>query len=308
MYHRFNEPKYPSTNIQMDVFKQQIEIIEKLNINFINPEDFKNKFFETQKTKSILLTIDDGYSSFFKNAWPYLRDKKIPFILFISSREVGKKNYMSWPQIKEIEETKIGFIGNHSHSHDYLADLDSNLIKNDIDKSIKILKRELGYSPIFFSYPFGEYNENFIGIIKKKFSFAFGQHSGVIDLSKNKYHLPRFPINEKYGNLERFKSVVNLLPFYYKSITPKEKYLSEKENPPNVIIEFFPDQKNIQNTNCYSNEQNEWKKSKIYFENKTNLKIILEGKFTTERGRINCSLNDKEGWRWLGIQFVIKKN
>jgi hypothetical protein len=28
MYHRFNESKYPSTNIQMEVFKNQIEIIK----------------------------------------------------------------------------------------------------------------------------------------------------------------------------------------------------------------------------------------------------------------------------------------
>ncbi|MDC0216271.1 polysaccharide deacetylase family protein, partial [Candidatus Pelagibacter sp.] len=252
--------------------------------------------------------IDDGYSSFFENAWPYLRDKKIPFILFISTREVGKKNYMNWSQIKEIQKSKIGFIGNHSHSHEYLVDFDKNLVNSDINKSIEIFKKKLGYNPIFFSYPFGEYNKDFIKIIKKNFSFAFGQHSGVIDLSKNKYQLPRFPINEKYGDLNRFKSVVNLLPFYYKSIIPQEKYLSKKENPPNVLIEFFPGQKNIKNISCYSNEQNKWGKTKIHFQNETSIKIILRGKFTTERGRINCSLNDKEGWRWLGIQFVIKEN
>ena len=39
---------------------------------------------------------------------------------------------------------------------------------------------------------------------------------------------------------------------------------------------------------------------------KNELKIILEGKFTTERGRINCSLRESDGsWRWLGIQFVV---
>ena len=41
--------------------------------------------------------------------------------------------------------------------------------------------------------------------ITKNFDYAFGQHSGVIDLNKDKYELPRFPINEKYGDLERFK-------------------------------------------------------------------------------------------------------
>ena len=36
------------------------------------------------------------------------------------------------------------------------------------------------------------------------------------------------------------------------------------------------------------------------------IKIILEGKFITERGRINCSLRENTAeWRWLGIQFVI---
>ena len=41
MYHRFNESKYPSTNIQLDVFKKQLEIIEKRGIKFIHPKDFK---------------------------------------------------------------------------------------------------------------------------------------------------------------------------------------------------------------------------------------------------------------------------
>ena len=59
---------------------------------------------------------------------------------------------------------------------------------------------------------------------------------------------------------------------------------------------------------CYSNEENEWRKSKIDFINDNELKIVLEGKFTTERGRINCSLRESTGeWRWLGIQFVISE-
>ena len=39
-----------------------------------------------------------------------------------------------------------------------------------------------------------------------------------------------------------------------------------------------------------------------------NLNINLKGKFTTERGRINCSLREKNGfYRWLGVQFVVKE-
>ena len=44
MYHRFNENKYPSTNIRMDVFKQQMKMIEELGYEFYNPDLFVNNF------------------------------------------------------------------------------------------------------------------------------------------------------------------------------------------------------------------------------------------------------------------------
>lgn len=49
MYHRFDEQKYPSTNIQISIFKEQIELIEKLNINFLNPKDFGKNYTKVNK-------------------------------------------------------------------------------------------------------------------------------------------------------------------------------------------------------------------------------------------------------------------
>ena len=52
----------------------------------------------------------------------YLKQKKIPFILFVSTREVGAFNYMTWDQIREISNEDFVEIGNHSHTHEYLVD------------------------------------------------------------------------------------------------------------------------------------------------------------------------------------------
>ena len=90
-------------------------------------------------------------------------------------------------------------------------------------------------------------------------------------------------------------------------------FSSKKINPRSLenlnFKHFFlqpMDGPNLKNISCYSNEQNQWRKSKLAFYKKNELKIILDGKFTTERGRINCSLREDDGsWRWLGIQFVI---
>ena len=307
MYHRFNENKYPSTNIQIEIFKKQIEIIKKNNFEFNNPVEFDLKFFSPKSEKKILITIDDAFSSFYQNAWPYLKENKIPFILFVSTEPIGKFGYMNWKQIKEIDKEDFAFIGNHSHSHKYLVNFDFEEFKKDIDQSIKIFEEKLGYNPIYFSYPFGEYSLKQKKYISQKFKYAFGQHSGVIDINKDKFELPRFPINEKYGDLERFKFLLNLLPLQYKIITPEEKFITNQNNPPEMIVEFFNEQENLNLINCFSNEGNKWDKSEIKLDKKK-LVVKFREKFLFRRGRINCSLNDSDGWRWFGIQFSIEKN
>lgn len=309
MYHRFDENKYPSTNIRMNDFLEHIKIVEENNINFINPKNFENELKNNKFQRKVLLTIDDGFSSFYENAWPILKKKKIPFILFVSTREVGAFNYMTWDQIREISKENFVEIGNHSHTHEYLVEEKSELIKNDIERSISIFKKELGKNSDFFSYPFGEYSIEFKKIIKSlNFKYAFGQHSGVMDETKDFYEFPRFPINEKYGEIKRFKSLIKTLPFKYKAVLPEEKYLLQRKNPPDVQIEFYEGIKNLKSLNCFSNEADKWRQSEINFLNETTLQINISEKFIGERGRINCSLRDPSGfWRWLGVQFVVSE-
>ena len=105
MYHRFNENKYPSTNIKMEIFDKQMNSIKDLGYKFYDPKLFENEFINPKNEKKILITIDDGFKSFYDEAWPYLKNK-IPFILFVSTEPVGKKGYMSWDEIKEIDQSR----------------------------------------------------------------------------------------------------------------------------------------------------------------------------------------------------------
>ena len=305
MYHRFDENKYPSTNISMDIFKKHVELILNANLTFYHPKDFVNEFDIPKKEKKILLTVDDAFQSFYDNAWPYLKKNQIPFVLFVSTEPVGNNGYMNWDQIKEIERSEFGVIGHHSHSHDYLIDKSEEVFLNDIKSSNIIFKEKLGYVPTLFSYPFGEYSGFMRDYISRNFKIAFGQHSGIIDVNKNKFELPRFPINEKYGEIRRFKSIINYYPLEYKDLKPEEKKLSKENNPPKFKVKFFDDQKNIENINCYSNEGDKWMKSNIKLIGKE-LTIEFREPFLPRRGRINCSLNDNGKWRWFGTQFIIR--
>ena len=175
MYHRFNENKYPSTNIRNEIFLEHLKEINNLGIEFIAFKKFE-KIIKTNIDKNyLLLTIDDAFESFYLNAWPILKNKRIPFVLFVSTREIGKYGYMTWNNIKEVAASNLVTIGNHSHTHEYLIDWKDNKIKSDLETSIKIFKKELGYSPKIFSYPFGEYSSNLKKIVSDfNFKFAFG--------------------------------------------------------------------------------------------------------------------------------------
>ena len=67
----------------MDIFKKHMSLIIERGYNFFHPKEFQEKFFVAKKEKEILLTIDDAFSSFYNNAWPYLKKKKKHLILFV---------------------------------------------------------------------------------------------------------------------------------------------------------------------------------------------------------------------------------
>ena len=51
MYHRFNENKYPSTNIRMNIFDEQMQMIKDLGYDFYDPKLFEKEFDEVKDKK-----------------------------------------------------------------------------------------------------------------------------------------------------------------------------------------------------------------------------------------------------------------
>ena len=51
-------------------------------------------------------------------------------------------------------------------------------------------------------------------------------------------------------------------------------------------------------------EGGEWKDSKLNYKDKK-IEVVFVEKFLPRRGRINCSMQDNDGWRWFGTQFTL---
>ena len=311
MYHRFDENKYPTTNVRMSDFNRQLQAIKKKQLEFIHIHELEDHLLRGSPlyNKRVLLTVDDAYASFYKHAWPILKREQIPFVLFLNTREVNSKhkNYMSWAQIREIHQSGLGVIGHHSYSHDYMAGWDKEEIRRDLERANMDFMRELGEIPAYFSYPFGEYGREFKELVREMgFVLAFGQHSGVMDSRKDLFELPRFPINENWGKADRFDMVLNTMPMPYKRFLPEDKRVSEFTNPPQLEIEFVPGLRNLKNIVCTTNDGDHWPTVPLRFSGENTVVIEPQKPYQVRTGRINCSFADNQkNYRWLGIQFVL---
>ena len=68
--------------------------------------------------------------------------------------------------------------------------------------------------------------------------------------------MPRFPINDNYGKIKRFESIIKSYPLEYKKLTTAEQKIGRETKPPNYEEELHKTQKNIKNKTCNYNKGN----------------------------------------------------
>ena len=305
MYHRFGDSRYPSTNIKKEQFIEHINELLKPEYNVIDIEKaiLAINNIEPIKDRSVVITIDDAYSSVYEYAWPIFKKYNLPFTLFISTDVIDNKTpgYMNWEQVRTLRDNGVT-IGSQTKSHPHMFKLTSEKIIEELSISNKRFIDEIGSKPKFFAYPYGEYNLEVIEQVKLHgFVAAFGQHSGVAHKSLGMYELPRFAMNEKYGDMDRFLLAANALPMPISDVSPKNPVISI--NPPSYgfTLSDIIEPKNA--IRCFANNGLRANTKRL---GKNRIEIRLNGPFSKGRGRINCTMagNDNR-WRWLGRQFIV---
>ena len=300
VYHRFGENNYPSTNTRMPQFKKHLDELIKNNYNVVSTETIIDALQNNKNLpeKTVAITIDDAFFSIYKKAWPLLKEKKLPFTVFVSTKPVGSnsKNYMNWDQLREMVNSGV-IIGHHTKSHFHLVNKDKETIINEIEEASDDFLKNLGFVPDIFAYPYGEYNYEIKQIVKEYFKAAFGQQSGGIYNEIDIFELPRFSMNEQYGDLKRFKFAANAKGLSVKEITPRNLII-ENVNPPLMGFTLIND---IQSRiSCFPSHN---LKASITKLSEKRIEIRFNNEFPKGRTRINCTTNDNNIWRWFGLQF-----
>ncbi|MEQ9126021.1 MAG: chitin deacetylase, partial [Alphaproteobacteria bacterium] len=122
------------------------------------------------------------------------------------------------------------------------------------------------------------------------FETGFGQHSGVLHPAADIFYLPRFAMNETYGDLGRFKLAANALPLPVKEITPADPLLSPADNPPILGFTITGDAvAGIGRLACYPSNQGKARLEKLG----ARVEVRLDNAFPPGRARINCTMLER---------------
>ena len=109
--------------------------------------------------KTVVLTFDDNYQSFYDLAYPLLKAKKYPASVFVHTAFVGKtegRPKMSWETLRELVKDPLITIAGHTINHyEDLKDRDLNTQRDELTISKADLEKNLNVKIDYLAYPNG---------------------------------------------------------------------------------------------------------------------------------------------------------
>ncbi len=153
-------------------FRYQIDYLQRQGVRFITPTELEAfiKGKAKMPPKCALITFDDVDISVYRDAFPVLQRKNIPFALFVITGNVGNQNFhglkfCTWPEIKEMADSNLATVGVHTNNLHYLdsktqkppflAPGSARCFAVDMRLSKQAMRKKIGITPCYFAYPYG---------------------------------------------------------------------------------------------------------------------------------------------------------
>ena len=173
MYHRVdalpNDNPHPKNFVTPFRFREQIEGMLSLGYTPVTFEEWMHYRVHRGKLPHLpfIVTFDDGYADFDRNAWPILRTLRVPATVFLVASKIGGTNdweregprtaLLDAVRIRALEAEGVTF-GGHGYAHVPLAHVSPNEARIEIEHCRAALVALLSKPPEVFAYPYSNQN------------------------------------------------------------------------------------------------------------------------------------------------------
>jgi peptidoglycan/xylan/chitin deacetylase (PgdA/CDA1 family) len=188
-----------------EVFRSQMEHLSEngyqvVTLNHLIRELTKS---DSDLTKTVAITFDDGFQNFYTSAFPVLEEYGFKATVFLVTDFCGKTNdwagnpkdfplskVLSWTEIRELNKHGIEF-GGHTLTHPDLTKIPEFQLEKEIKDSKAQIEDSIGCEVTTFAYPFGKFNAKVKETVEKSYEAACSVTLGKVHQGSDFFGLER---------------------------------------------------------------------------------------------------------------------
>jgi peptidoglycan/xylan/chitin deacetylase (PgdA/CDA1 family) len=182
-----------------EAFREQMKWLARSGISVVPLERIRDF------PGAVALTFDDGFRNFLDEAFPVLRDLRLPSTVFVVSRYCGDRNrwpsqpasprvpdllLMSWNELREIVRNGV-MLGSHTATHPYMTRLSAAEIEEELRASQHEIEDRTGQPVRAFAYPYGATSPEALEAVRRRFPLACGTKLDFVSQASDPAELPR---------------------------------------------------------------------------------------------------------------------
>lgn len=162
--------------------------------------------------RPVVLTFDDGYGDFYRQALPLLKQNDLTGTVFTTTGWVGladkEKRMLSWAELSEAAHAGIE-IGAHTCTHRQLDQLPENQVREELGTSKSVIEDHLQTAIPGVAYPFG-YSSGKVRRIARELGYTYGYAVGnaMTASGTDLFALPRLTV-KRVTSMDAFRRMVN---------------------------------------------------------------------------------------------------
>ena len=162
IYHRIGGETTDELDLPTAAFRGHLDMLADHEV--VALDEALDRLDRGDTNPTIVLTFDDGFEDVHANAWPLLRERNLPFTIYLASDYVGAAmrwegstargqagNGLRWEQLSEMVASGLCTVGNHTHTHVRPEEL----TVDELDACTAAVEEHLGITPRHFTYPWG---------------------------------------------------------------------------------------------------------------------------------------------------------
>lgn len=163
-YHRVGGGTSDELDLPVRQLAEQLDVLADEGPPVLSLDDALDRLDAGDPCPSVVLTFDDGFADVHDEAWPLLRERALPFTVYLAAGLVGGQmrwegssadsqgaTALTWDQLAEMHASGLCTVGNHTWDHPGPERMDAE----QLDRCSDEIERRLGARPAHFAWTWG---------------------------------------------------------------------------------------------------------------------------------------------------------